>query len=138
MTNMRRRIYHNGMIIDGRGGAYIGYLAIEGAHIVAVGRGEAPRKIATDGAQTTDLAGRTILPGLIDCHVHLAMNADAAPKPLVTAVDHKVALFRAAGTPCEPCITGSRLCAIAVHPMASTSRSGVPGRRGCASRRACC
>lgn len=97
MTNMRRRIYHNGMIIDGRGGAYIGYLAIEGAHIVAVGRGEAPRKIATDGAQTTDLAGRTILPGLIDCHVHLAMNADAAPKPLVTAVDHKVALFRAAG-----------------------------------------
>jgi imidazolonepropionase-like amidohydrolase len=35
------------------------------------------------------------LPGFIDCHVHLAMNADAAPTAIVSPVDQMVALMRA-------------------------------------------
>jgi len=97
MTNPHRSIFYNGTIVDGRGGVFSGYLAIEGSRIIASGHGEVPNRITTADAQSIDLAGKTILPGLIDCHVHLSMTADAAPKPLISSTDFKVALFRAAG-----------------------------------------
>lgn len=96
MRGARRLIYQNGMIIDGRGGQFAGYVAIEQSRIVAVGRGEAPQRAVPAGAQLIDLAGRTVLPGLIDCHVHLSMNAEAAPKPLNTDADRKLAMFHMA------------------------------------------
>jgi imidazolonepropionase-like amidohydrolase len=44
----------------------------EGDRIVATGRGLSARA----GAESIDLDGRTVLPGLIDCHVHIAFNGD--------------------------------------------------------------
>lgn len=97
MAKPHRSIYHNGTIIDGLGRVFPGYIATEGSIIIAVGRGEVSRRIAIADAQAVDLAGRTVLPGMIDCHVHLSMSAEASPKSLVTPGDYKVALFRAAG-----------------------------------------
>jgi len=52
-------------------------VVVEGPRIVKVSRGAAaiPR-----GARRISLRGRTLLPGLIDCHVHLCL--DASPDPL--------------------------------------------------------
>ncbi|MHB8576817.1 MAG: amidohydrolase family protein, partial [Dehalococcoidia bacterium] len=44
---------------------------VEGTRIAAVGAG-----ISTDGARVVDAAGLTLLPGLIDCHVHLILPGD--------------------------------------------------------------
>lgn len=56
---------------------------VEDGTITAVG---GPDLAAPSGARTVDLAGRTLMPGLIDCHVHvnahsadLATVADASP-----------------------------------------------------------
>src|SRR5262245_26838221 len=45
---------------------------IRNGRIASVGRG-----LAADGVSTVDMSGRTLLPGFIDCHVHLlAVTAD--------------------------------------------------------------
>jgi imidazolonepropionase-like amidohydrolase len=58
-------------LIDGRGGDPVddAVVVVDGERITAVGRAatvKVPR-----GAARVDLAGLTLLPGLIDCHVHL-------------------------------------------------------------------
>src|SRR5262245_1375293 len=85
LSCMVGRLYHRrvstvqalvgGRVIDGGGGDPIphGVLVIEGARITAVGAEGAlsvPR-----GATVIDVAGRTILPGFIDCHVHSTYRA---------------------------------------------------------------
>jgi len=72
-------VYSNGRIVDGRRHIPNGHLITQGATIVAVGSGDPKRSASSDGVRRIDLAGRTLLPGFIDCHVHLTMNADAAP-----------------------------------------------------------
>jgi len=61
-------------IIDGHGGIPIeeGTLLIEGKRIVAVGAGV---RIPSD-AQVEDLRGTTVMPGLVDMHVHLVGGWD--------------------------------------------------------------
>ncbi|WP_245923415.1 amidohydrolase family protein [Paractinoplanes atraurantiacus] len=49
-------------------------LLLDGPAIVGVGRATVP-----PGAQVVDLPGATLLPGLIDTHVHLAFDASADP-----------------------------------------------------------
>lgn len=58
-----------GKLIDGRGGAPLSdaVIVIEGEKIVAVGA----RLPIPAGAELIDLGGETVLPGFIDCHVHL-------------------------------------------------------------------
>ncbi len=63
--------------------------------IVAVGSGDPKRGSSSGGVRHVDLAGRTILPGFIDCHVHLTMRAEAAPIAIVSPVDQMVALMHA-------------------------------------------
>ncbi len=45
-------------------------LAIRGGRIVAVGGNDEIRKLAGPGTKTVDVAGRTVVPGLIDSHIH--------------------------------------------------------------------
>ena len=59
----------NGTLIDGTGADPVpnATLVIEGERIERVGAGIAPPR----DAQVIDATGRTVMPGLIDCHVHL-------------------------------------------------------------------
>jgi imidazolonepropionase-like amidohydrolase len=62
-------------IIDGLGGDPIakGTLVIENGRIAAVGKSASVR--VPRGALVLDAAGRTVLPGIIDCHVHSTYRA---------------------------------------------------------------
>ena len=59
-----------GRLIDGRGGPAVSdiVIVIEGERIVAVGSNTP----IPDDAQVIDLSHATVLPGLIDCHTHIA------------------------------------------------------------------
>ncbi|MDN2564647.1 amidohydrolase family protein [Aquibium sp. A9E412] len=94
-TSHTSTVLANGRIVDGRGAVFTGYVAFEGAHIQAVGEGEPAGAAARSGARVVDLGGRTVLPGLIDCHVHLSMDALAAPVALDTPQAQLVGLMTA-------------------------------------------
>ncbi len=64
-------LFEGARLIDGEGGAPIENSAfiIDGDHFTAIGRrGELP---VPPGAVRIDLAGRTVIPALIDAHVHM-------------------------------------------------------------------
>lgn len=50
-------------------------LAVRDGRIVAVGRSADIRKLAGPGTRTVDLNGRTVIPGLIDSHLHATRAA---------------------------------------------------------------
>ena len=82
-------------ILDGLGHRLErGTLVIEGARIVAVGsdRDIRPPK----GAQRIDGRGLTVLPGLIDCHVHLCLGAEADVVAAVERDSSTLTLLKAA------------------------------------------
>ena len=64
-------------LFDGTGSALIPdpLVVIDGGTIVAVDSGAA----APEGADLVDLGRATLLPGLVDTHVHLAFDASADP-----------------------------------------------------------
>src|SRR6188474_130437 len=66
--------FKNATIINGTGDKPIerGLLVVEDEKIVFAGRPEAWKEAETQPRQEIDLQGRFILPGLIDCHVHIA------------------------------------------------------------------
>src|SRR5579871_5053737 len=45
-------------------------IAIESDHVAAIGRSDDIRKLAGPSTQVIDLSGRTVIPGLIDSHIH--------------------------------------------------------------------
>jgi len=68
MTTPRRTVLHGAQVIDGTGApAAPADVVVEDGHIVDVGPG-------LDGDDGEDLAGLTLLPGFIDCHVHLVFS----------------------------------------------------------------
>jgi len=71
-------ILRDACIIDGRGDVQArGFIAIENNRIVEVGKGPGPAK--RNGYEVVDLEGRCVLPGMIDCHVHLCIDGSADP-----------------------------------------------------------
>jgi imidazolonepropionase-like amidohydrolase len=63
-------------------------LILDGPTIVAVDRAVAP----PPGAEVVDLIGTTLLPGLIDLHVHLAFDGSADPVAALAGRDDRAAL----------------------------------------------
>ena len=73
----------NGTIIDGRGGdPLVGTLLVENEHITALG-GKDQVSIPRD-AIVIDAMGGSILPGLIDCHVHFMLEYPDIMRELAT------------------------------------------------------
>ncbi|GLY70694.1 amidohydrolase [Amycolatopsis taiwanensis] len=69
-----------------------GAVAVRNAEIVAVGRfAELPPEL-TSTARVVEFGDATLLPGLVDCHVHLAMDGSAAATSSeLTATDAELA-----------------------------------------------
>lgn len=67
-------------LIDGTGAAAVddAVLVTEGARIAHVFQGKLPEGFAAEGAETLDLRGCTLLPGMIDTHVHLNLPGDGS------------------------------------------------------------
>jgi imidazolonepropionase-like amidohydrolase len=63
-------------------------LVIDGPSIISVDSAVAP----PPGAEVVDLAGATLLPGLIDTHVHLAFDGSADPVAALAGRDDNAAL----------------------------------------------
>ncbi len=66
--------FRNATIINGTGDKPIerGLVVVEDQHIVFAGKPEAWKEAEGRPVQEIDLTGKFILPGLIDCHVHIA------------------------------------------------------------------
>lgn len=75
-------VVRGGTLIDGTGADPVrnATLVIEGDTIRSVGaNGDVPRD-----AHVIDASGMTVMPGMIDCHVHLTSNADSIQQRLLT------------------------------------------------------
>jgi predicted amidohydrolase YtcJ len=60
----------NGKILTGRDFSAREALAVRDGRILATGRSAEIRKLAGKGTRVVDLQGRTVIPGLIDSHMH--------------------------------------------------------------------
>ncbi|HTS98908.1 MAG TPA: amidohydrolase family protein [Streptosporangiaceae bacterium] len=81
-------------VITGVGGEVLegGAVLVDGSAILAVGP-TAELRSRPDAARAAvrDLSGHTLLPGLIDCHVHLGFDASEAPVAhMLAASDHQL------------------------------------------------
>lgn len=78
-----KQLYKNAKVFDGCGQVIdSGWMLIEGDRIAGVGpMDQIPEK--EPDTEIIDLSGQTLLPGLIDGHVHLCL--DSSPDPLKTA-----------------------------------------------------
>ena len=83
-----------GILIDGRGGDPIqnGVVLLEGDRILEVGPVE--RISVPESAEILDASHRTVMPGLIDSHVHITINSWALEDRLFTP--QAVAYYQAA------------------------------------------
>ncbi|MBI4906656.1 MAG: amidohydrolase [Acidobacteria bacterium] len=83
-------IYHNGKIVTLWAKQPVAQaVAIRGGRFVAVGTSADLLKTAGAGTQRVDLQGRTVLPGLIDSHVHpigAAMSEKDGPVPVMDSI----------------------------------------------------
>jgi imidazolonepropionase-like amidohydrolase len=87
----RRTILAGGTVFDGSGAdPRVADVAIEAGRIVAVGQ-------ALDGGHRIDVTGLTLLPGLIDCHAHVAWPSGERSIDDELALDGVYAAFEAVG-----------------------------------------
>ena len=82
-----KRLIRNGSVWSGKGFAAADIL-IDGKRISQVGPG-----LSVEGAEVIDAAGKYVLPGIIDCHVHLSMNGGAHPMADLARSREAEALF---------------------------------------------
>ncbi len=88
-----KSLFYNARIVPGTGAVWDGYLAVDGNRIAKVGRGE-PDGLA--GFERVDCAGHTLLPGFIDCHVHLRSDGVADPRAQVLGDTDALSALRSA------------------------------------------
>ena len=86
---MSSYLFHGGRLLDPRQDALVdnAHVLVEDGHVKEV----ADRPIGAAGATRVDLRGRTLMPGLIDCHIHLMLREvnfhalDGVPLTLLAA-----------------------------------------------------
>ncbi len=85
---MARTVFRDANLLDGDEPARSGVtVVVEGERITQVSDGEAPSTAPED--RVIDLAGKTLMPGLISCHYHAAYNnVSMQPVPLGTEKPH--------------------------------------------------
>ncbi len=82
---MDKLIFVNARVIDGTGAKpYMATVRVEGGRISSVRRPAQSGEASLEGenARRIDLQGRTLMPGLINAHIHIMM--DAGPDPLTS------------------------------------------------------
>jgi imidazolonepropionase-like amidohydrolase len=91
-------ILHGRRLIDGMSGAPIEnpVILIQGSKIVSVGREGDTMVPQTEDVNRLDYKDKTLLPGLIDCHVHLCFSADDNPLARAYEDSDDMMLLRAA------------------------------------------
>jgi imidazolonepropionase-like amidohydrolase len=72
----RVTVFHGARLINGSGGPVIenATFVVEGTRFTQVGRSDAVK--APAGATRVDLAGKTVIPAILDSHVHLSTTRD--------------------------------------------------------------
>jgi len=85
---MTRVLFTGGQVLDGTGADVTGAdVVVEDGRIVDIGRG-------LDGDESVDVSGRTILPGLFDCHTHVVVSSIDTMRLLQTPFSYR--FFQAA------------------------------------------
>jgi imidazolonepropionase-like amidohydrolase len=83
-----RTIFEGGRVFDGTGAPIAeADVAAEDGRIVEVG-------VGLDGDERVDATGRTILPGLFDCHVHLLYRYEDADELRLLYTPHSLHFYR--------------------------------------------
>lgn len=117
----------NAHIVDGLGGSFAGHMVIDGDRISHVGPGD-PK--GGEDSTRVDMRGRTITPGLIDCHVHLRNDGIADPRGQAAADTDATAVLRAARNAAKSLnggITAVRDCGCRNHISFSLRRAAQEG-----------
>jgi imidazolonepropionase-like amidohydrolase len=91
-----------------------GFVVISGDRIAVVAEGQPPAALVST-SEVIDLGDATVLPGLIDCHVHLTLPGDGRPVDLLLEDD-------------------AQLVALAVRNARTALASGVTTLRDCGGR----
>jgi imidazolonepropionase-like amidohydrolase len=79
-----QRLFKNGLIIDGLGGVIEnGWVFTEDETIVSVGKLHEPVPEIPDDTELVDLKNKSLMPGLIDAHVHLTFGGSSDLRPQV-------------------------------------------------------
>jgi predicted amidohydrolase YtcJ len=96
-------VFHNGKIVSVDAQFQIAQaMAVRGSHVLAVGSDEQMLALAGSETERIDLGGKTVLPGLIDSHVHApgaAMFEFEQPVPEMESIEDVLSYVRSrAGT----------------------------------------
>ncbi|GHB13533.1 metal-dependent hydrolase family protein, partial [Streptomyces chryseus] len=93
-------LLHNGLLIDGTGGEPVadGAVLVEDGLVRWAGPSDEldARPQAAGPVRRVDVRGRTILPGFIDCHVHMAAPGGALSHAEIAAMPASLRVFLAA------------------------------------------
>jgi len=92
MTSSRPTLLTVGWLIDGTGTPPIpnAALLVQDGRIAAIYEKRPPRSELSEACETIDLEDYALLPGLIDCHVHLCLPGDGTPFPKAASYPHGV------------------------------------------------